>query len=94
MTPEPAASPEQPVPPANTVILRFDEDRDDRHQELEAEAHIVQAIPRKGEVVNIEHQFHAVKEVIHNYDAKGIEVHLGPSGETPEEAVEKTAKES
>jgi hypothetical protein len=83
VTPEHAASPETP---ANIVVLRFDEDRDDRHQELEAEAHLVQAIPRKGEVVNIENHFHTVTEVVHNYDANGIEVHLGPSGESPEEA--------
>ncbi len=87
MTPDPTPPSDTP---ANTVILRFDEDRDDRHQELEAEARLVQAIPRKGEVVNIENQFHAVTEVIHNYDANGIEIHLGPSGETPADAQDKT----
>lgn len=89
MTTEPESAP-SPETPVNTVVLRFDEDRDDRHQELEAEAHLVQAIPRKGEVVSIENQFHAVTEVVHNYDANGIEIHLGPSGETPEEAQDKT----
>ncbi|WAC20779.1 hypothetical protein OVA24_05210 [Luteolibacter sp. SL250] len=89
MTTEPESAP-SPETPTNTVVLRFDEDRDDRHQELEAEAHLVQAIPRKGEVVNIENQFHAVTEVVHNYDANGIEVHLGRSGDTPAEAQDKT----
>jgi hypothetical protein len=83
VTPETPPSPESS---ANTVVLRFDEDKDDVHQQLEAEAHLVQAIPRTGEVVAIDHQFHAVTNVVHNYDAKGIEVHLGPSSESPEEA--------
>jgi len=87
VTPDPTPSSDIP---ANTVVLRFDEDKDDRHQELEAEARLVHAIPRKGEVVSIEHQFHAVTEVVHNYDANGIEVHLGPSAESPAEAQVKT----
>lgn len=76
---------------ANTVILKFDEttDNDDAHQQREAEALLVKAIPRCGEVVSIDHQFHAVKEVVHNYDANGIEVHLGPSSDSPKEAHEK-----
>lgn len=76
---------------ANTVILKFDEktDNDDSHQHREAEALLVKAIPRCGEVVNIDHQYHAVKEVIHNYDANGIEIHLGPSSDSPKEAHEK-----
>lgn len=84
-------TPPSPEPPSNTVILRFDEDKDDVHQQLEAEAHLVQAIPRNGEVVAIENQFHAVTNVVHNYDACGIEVHLGPSSESPEEAKENAA---
>jgi len=83
-----------PESPTKAVVLRFDEDQDELHQQLEAEAHLVQAIPRQGEVVNIEHQFHAVTQVIHNYDANGIEVHLGPSSESPAEAVEKTESKS
>lgn len=74
---------------ASTVLLRFDEDKDPAHQQIEAEARLVNSVPRNGEVVNIEHQYHAVKQVVHNYDANGIEVHLGPSSETPQEAVEK-----
>lgn len=83
--------PPAPEDLANTVILKFDETKDnsDAHQQREAEALLVHAIPRRGEVVSIDHQFHAVKEVIHNYDANGIEVHLGPSSESPEEAHEK-----
>ena len=81
----PDASP-PPEASANVVVLRFDEDRDDAHQQLEAEAHLVQAIPRNGEIVAIDNQFHAVTNVVHNYDANGIEVHLGPSSESPEEA--------
>lgn len=90
-----AVTPETPSPPesaANVVVLRFDEDRDDAHQQREAEAHLVQAIPRTGEVVAIDHQFHAVTNVVHNYDAKGIEVHLGPSSESPEEAKQNAAE--
>jgi len=86
---DPAANP--PIAP-NAVVLRFTEDKDEAHQQLEAEAHLVNAIPRKGEVVSIEHQFHTVKEVVHNYDANGIEVHLGPSSESPEEAQEKAGE--
>ena len=84
-----------PEDSANTVVLRFDKDadQDDSHQHREAEALLVNAIPRRGEVVNIDHQFHAVKEVIHNYDANGIEIHLGPSSESPEEAHEKAGKD-
>lgn len=82
----PPETPPSPESTANTVVLRFDEDKDDAHQQREAEAHLVQAIPRTGEVVAIDHQFHAVTNVVHNYDAKGIEVHLGPSSESPEEA--------
>lgn len=89
----PDSTPPSEIPP-NTVVLRFEEDHDDRHQELEAEARLVQAIPRKGEVVGIEHQFHAVTEVVHNYDANGIEVHLGPSAETPAEAQDKTQQDN
>ncbi len=87
--------PPAPEELANTVILKFDEstDNSDAHQQREAEALLVQAIPRPGEVVNIDHQYHAVKEVVHNYDANGIEVHLGPSSESPKEAHEKVEKE-
>ena len=91
----PAVNPPTPPSPesaASVVILRFDEDRDDAHQQLEAEAHLVQAIPRNGEVVAIDHQFHAVTNVVHNYDAKGIEIHLGPSSESPEEAKQNVAE--
>ncbi len=88
-------TPASPEDSKNTVVLRFDKqsDQDDAHQQREAEAHLVNAIPRRGEVVNIDHQFHAVKEVVHNYDANGIEVHLGPSSESPEEAHEKAAED-
>ena len=86
MTSESTPSPEEL---ASTVLLRFDEDKDPAHQQREAEALLVNSIPRNGEVVNIDHQYHAVKQVVHNYDANGIEVHLGPSSESPEEAVEK-----
>jgi hypothetical protein len=81
----------QPAPEdsASTVVLRFDEDHEESHQQREAEALLVNAIPRCGEVVNIDHQFHAVTNVVHNYDANGIEVHLGPSSESPEEAQKK-----
>jgi hypothetical protein len=82
--PEPA-----PELTPNAVVLRFTADKDEVHQQLESEAHLVNAIPRKGEIVSIEHQFHAVKEVVHNYDANGIEVHLGPSAESPKDAQEK-----
>lgn len=87
--------PPAPEDQANVVILKFDEntDNDDAHQQREAEALLVKAIPRCGEVVNIDHQFHAVKEVVHNYDANGIEVHLGPSSESPKEAHEKAEEE-
>ncbi len=80
---------------ANTVILKFDEtkDNDDAHQQREAEALLVQAIPRRGEIVNIDHQYHAVKEVVHNYDANGIEIHLGPSSDTPDEAHQNAGEE-
>jgi len=88
---DPSDSP--PITP-NAVVLRFTEDKDEAHQQLESEAHLVTAIPRKGEVVSIEHQYHAVTEVIHNYDANGIEVHLGPSSESPEKAQEKAASSS
>ncbi len=81
---------QHPETPSKAVVLRFEEDQDELHQQLEAKAHLVQAIPRQGEIVNIEHQFHAVTQVIHNYDANGIEIHLGPSGESPADAVEKT----
>lgn len=81
--------PSAPEESASTVILRFDEDRDDSHQQREAEALLVNSIPRSGEVVHIDHQFHAVTNVVHNYDANGIEVHLGPSSESPEEAKKK-----
>ena len=84
-------TPPTPEDSANTVILRFDEDRDEAHQQLESEAHLVNAIPRTGEIVNIDHQFHAVTQVIHNYDANGIEIHLGPSSETAKEAQEKAS---
>lgn len=82
-----------PEDSANTVVLRFDKetDQDDAHQQREAEALLVNAIPRRGEVVNIDHQFHAVTDVVHNYDANGIEVHLGPSSDSPAEAHEKAA---
>jgi len=86
MTSEPYLSPEDNN---STVLLRFDEDKDAAHQQIEAEALLVRSIPRNGEVVNIDHQYHAVKQVVHNYDANGIEVHLGPSSESPEEATEK-----
>jgi hypothetical protein len=91
-------SPES-LPPAaeeslNTVVLRFDEDKDDAHQQREAEALLLNAIPRTGEVVSIDHQYHAVTQVVHNFDANGIEVHLGPSSETPQEACEKVAAAS
>jgi hypothetical protein len=77
----------------NTLILRFLEDTDDAHQERESEALLVNAVPRRGEVIVIDHQFHAVANVIHNYDADGIEVHLGPSSESAEEAQEWLAKQ-
>jgi len=70
----------------NTLILRFLEDTDDAHKERESEALLVNAVPRRGEVIVIDHQFHAVANVIHNYDADGIEVHLGPSSESAEDA--------
>ena len=87
-------SSESTPPPAeesatNVVVLRFDEDRDDAHQQRESEALLVNAVPREGEIVNIDHQYHAVTQVVHNYDANGIEVHLGPSSESPQEAKEK-----
>lgn len=89
-------TPPAPEDSANTVILKFDEatDNDDTHQRREAEALLVNAIPRSGEVVNIDHQFHAVKEVVHNYDANGIEIHLGPSSESPEEAHKKVEQQA
>ena len=74
---------------ASTVLLRFDEDRDEAHQQRESEALLVNNIPRTGEIVTIDHQYHAVTQVIHNYDANGIEVHLGPSSDSPQEAQEK-----
>ncbi len=85
-----------PPPPensTNTVLLRFDEDHDEAHQQREAEAILTHAVPREGEIVNIDYQYHAVTKVIHNYDANGIEVHLGPSCETPQEAKESLAEE-
>ena len=82
-------TPPAPEDTASTVLLRFDEDHDDSHQQREAEALLVQAIPRCGEVVNIDNQFHAVTSVVHNYDAKGIEIHLGPSSDSPKEAQQK-----
>ena len=87
--------PSTPEDLANTVILKFDEttDNDDAHQQREAEALLLKAIPRRGEVVNIDHQYHAVTEVVHNYDANGIEVHLGPSSDSPKEAHEKAEEE-
>ena len=83
-----------PSPETNTsvVLLRFEADRDDAHQHRESQALLVHSIPRAGEVVNIDHQFHAVTTVVHNYDANGIEVHLGPSSESPQEAQEKVEK--
>ena len=84
-------TPPAPEESASTVLLRFEADRDEAHQQLEAEARLVQAIPRAGEVVNIDHQYHAVTQVIHNYDANGIEIHLGPSSDTPQEAQEKAS---
>ncbi len=72
----------------NTLILRFMEDSADSFQHREAEALLVEAIPRRGESIAIDHNFHAVVNVVHNYDAEGIEVHLGPARETAEEAVQ------
>lgn len=86
---QPDSSPDPTIQPS-AVVLRFTEDRDDAHQQLEAEAHLVNAIPRKGEIVSIDHQYHAVTEVVHNYDANGIEVHLGPSSDSPEEAQDRS----
>lgn len=87
------SNPAVPAPEdsANTVLLRFAEDKDDAHQQRESEALLVKAIPRTGEIVNIDHQFHAVTQVVHNYDANGIEIHLGPSSDSPQEAQEKAA---
>lgn len=68
------------------MVLRFDKDRDEAHQQRESEALLVNNIPRTGEIVSIDHQYHAVTQIVHNYDANGIEVHLGPSCESPEEA--------
>jgi hypothetical protein len=92
MPQDPTASPEEHK---NTVVLRFDpeKDGDDLHQQREAEALLVQSIPRPGEVVSIDHQYHAVTEVVHNFDANGIEVHLGPSSDSPAEAHEKVASD-
>jgi hypothetical protein len=84
-------TPPAPEESASTVVLRFEEDKDDVHQQIEAQARLVHAIPRAGEVVSIEHQFHAVTQVVHNYDANGIEIHLGPSSDTPQEAQEKAS---
>lgn len=86
--------PPAPEDLANTVILKFDETTDNSHahQQREAEALLVKAIPRCGEVVSIDHQFHEVTEVVHNYDANGIEVHLGPSSDSPKEAHEKAGE--
>ena len=72
----------------NTLILRFLEDTEDSFQHREAEALLVDVIPRRGETITIDHNFHAVANVIHNYDADGIEVHLGPARETAEEAMQ------
>lgn len=77
----------------NTLILRFLEDTDDAHRQRESEALLVNAVPRRGEVIVIDHQFHAVANVIHNFDADGIEVHLGPSSESAEEAQEWLGKQ-
>ncbi len=72
----------------NTLILRFLEDTADSFQHREAEALLVEAIPRRGETITIDHNFHAVANVIHNYDADGIEVHVGPARDTVEEALQ------
>lgn len=71
----------------NTLILRFLEDTEESFQHRESEALLVEAIPRRGETITIDDHFHAVANVIHNYDAEGIEIHLGPAKETAEEAL-------
>lgn len=72
----------------NTLILRFLEDTDDSFKHRESEALLVDAIPRRGETITVNHNFHAVANVIHNFDAEGIEVQLGPARETAEEALQ------
>lgn len=72
----------------NTLILRFLEDTEDSFQHQECEALLVEAIPRRGEAIAINNNFHAVANVIHNYDADGIEVHLGPARETADQAMQ------
>ncbi len=71
----------------NTLILRFLEDTEDSFQHRESEALLVEAIPRRGETITIDDRFHAVANVIHNYDANGIEIHLGPGRDTAEDAL-------